>query len=77
MTPKETEVQADGFAELVVTEPDKTTTLAVIIVLGLLAISVVVGGIVLAMSDRGMPDALIAIGSAAAGAVGTVLVRAR
>lgn len=45
----------------------------VIGVLGLLALAVVVGGIVLALDDKSLPGELIAIGSAAAGAVGGIL----
>lgn len=49
------------------------TVRMVIAVLGLLALSVVVGGIILALSDKALPGELIAIGSAAAGAVGGIL----
>lgn len=49
------------------------TVRLVIAVLGLLALSVVIGGIVLALDDKGLPGELIAIGSAAAGAVGGIL----
>lgn len=49
------------------------TVQAVIGVLGLLALSVVIGGIYLAAVDRSLPGELIAIGSAAAGAVGGIL----
>lgn len=52
---------------------DKTTVNLVIGVLGLLALSVVVGGIVLAMADKALPGELIAMGSAAAGAIGGIL----
>lgn len=54
-------------------EGTQGTVRMVIGVLGLLALSVVVGGIVLAMSDKSLPGELIAIGSAAAGAVGGIL----
>jgi NADPH-dependent curcumin reductase CurA len=54
---------------------DQSTVRLVIGVLGLLAFTVVAGGIVLALSDRSIPEALIAMGSAAAGAVGSILAR--
>lgn len=44
-----------------------------IVALALLALAVVVGGIALAFSDRGLPGELIAIGSAAAGAIAGIL----
>lgn len=49
------------------------TVRMVIGVLGLLALAVVVGGIILALDDKSLPGELIAIGSAAAGAVGGIL----
>lgn len=49
------------------------TVRLVIAVLGLLALAVVVGGIVLAISDRSLPGELIAIGAAAAGSVAGIL----
>lgn len=52
---------------------DQKTVRLVISILGLLAFATVVGGICLAFSDRGLPGELIAIGSAAAGAVGGIL----
>jgi hypothetical protein len=52
---------------------DQKTVRLVITILGLLAFSTVVGGICLAFTDRGLPGELIAIGSAAAGAVGGIL----
>ena len=51
----------------------QSTVRLVIAVLGLLALAVVVGGIVLALDDKTLPGELIAIGSAAAGAVGGIL----
>lgn len=54
---------------------DAFTIRLVIIVLGALALSVVVGGIYLVSTDHQIPDALIAIGSAAAASVGTILAR--
>lgn len=54
---------------------DQSTVRIVIAVLGLLALAVVVGGIVLALDDKALPGELIAIGSAAAGAVGGILSR--
>lgn len=50
-----------------------STVRTVIAVLGLLAFAVVVGGIALAWVDKGLPGELIAIGSAAAGAVAGIL----
>lgn len=52
---------------------DQSTVRIVIGVLGSLALAVVVGGIVLALNDKSLPGELIAIGSAAAGAVGGIL----
>lgn len=52
---------------------DQKTVRLVIGILGLLAFATVVGGICLAFTDRGLPGELIAIGSAAAGAVGGIL----
>lgn len=54
---------------------DQSTVRLVIGVLGLLAFTVVAGGIVLAITDRSIPEALIAMGAAAAGAVGSILAR--
>lgn len=51
----------------------QSTVRMVIGVLGLLALAVVIGGIVLALDDKSLPGELIAIGSAAAGAVGGIL----
>lgn len=48
---------------------------AVVVFLGLLAVLVVVGGVVLTFDGKTIPDALIAIGSAAAGSLGTILAR--
>lgn len=53
----------------------QSTVRLVIGVLGLLALAVVLGGIVLALDDKALPGELIAIGSAAAGAVGGILSR--
>lgn len=52
---------------------DRLTERMVIITLGLLAGTVVVGGIYLTAIDRSLPGELIAIGSASAGAVGGIL----
>lgn len=52
---------------------DQSTVRIVIAVLGSLALAVVIGGIVLALNDKSLPGELIAIGSAAAGAVGGIL----
>lgn len=54
---------------------NQRTVLLVISVLGVLALAVVIGGIVLALDDKSLPGELIAIGSAAAGAVGGILSR--
>ena len=51
----------------------RTTVLAVVISLGLIAVIVVAGGIVLAGLDKTIPDALIAIGAGASGALAGVL----
>lgn len=53
----------------------QSTVRLVIGVLGLLALAVVIGGFALAMTDRSIPESLIAIGSAAAGAVAGILAR--
>ena len=45
------------------------TIYMVISVLGMLALSVVIGGIVLTLNDKDLSGELIAIGSAAAGAI--------
>lgn len=45
--------------------------------LGLIAAIVVVGGIVLALSDKTIPEALVAIGSGAAGALASLLAATR
>lgn len=50
-----------------------STVRMVIVALGLLALAVVVGGIALAWVDKGLPGELIAIGSAAAGAIAGIL----
>lgn len=52
-----------------------TVVLIVVVVLGLLAFAVVVGGIYLTAIDKSLPGELIAIGSAAAGAVGGILAK--
>lgn len=54
---------------------DALTIRIVILVLGAIALSVVLGGIYLVSTDHQIPDALIAIGSAAAASVGTILAR--
>lgn len=54
---------------------DQSTVRVVIAVLGALALSTVIGGIALAFSDRTLPGEIIAMGSAAAGAVGGILSR--
>lgn len=53
----------------------QSTVRAVIITLGLLALFVVGGGIYLTAQDKSLPGELIAIGSAAAGAIGGILSR--
>lgn len=53
-----------------------TTRIATILV-GLIALAVVVGAIVLPLADKTIPDALIAIGSAAGGALAALIVPAR
>jgi hypothetical protein len=50
-----------------------TVVLVVIISLALLAFAVVIGGIYLTAIDRSLPGELIAIGSAAAGALAGIL----
>lgn len=52
---------------------DNTTVRLVIATLALLAFAVVVGGIYLTAIDKSLPGELIAIGSAAAGAVAGIL----
>lgn len=46
-----------------------------IVILGLVALTCLVGGIVLSLDDKALPDAFIAIGSSAATAVGFVITR--
>lgn len=52
---------------------DNTTVRIVIGTLALLAFTVVVGGVYLTANDKALPGELIAIGSAAAGAVAGIL----
>lgn len=54
---------------------DQSTVRLVIGVLGVLALTVVIGGIVLVMDEKSMPDALIAMGSVSVGAVAGILAR--
>lgn len=54
---------------------DQLTVRLVVVGLALIALAVVAGGIVLALDDRTIPDALVAIGSGAAGALGGILAR--
>lgn len=54
---------------------DRPTVRIVVAVLGIIAVAVVLGGIWLAADDKALPDALIAIGSGAAGAVAALLAR--
>lgn len=54
---------------------DRTTVRLVIAALACLALAVVVGGIYLTAIDKSLPGELIAIGSAAAGAIGGILSR--
>ena len=53
----------------------QSTVRLVISALGLLALFVVGGGIYLTAQDKSLPGELIAIGSAAAGAIGGILSR--
>lgn len=55
----------------------RTTVLAVVIGLVLIAFTVVAGGIVLTGMDKQVPDALIAIGAGASGALAGVLASTR
>ncbi len=54
---------------------DRITIRAVVAILGLVAVSTMIGGFVLAYASKTIPDALIALGSAALGSVGTLLAR--
>lgn len=54
---------------------DKFTIRAVVVILGIVSIIVVVGGILLTLDGKTIPDAIIAIGSAAIGSVSTLLAR--
>lgn len=47
----------------------------VVIVLGVVGLAVVIGGLVLAYQGKAIPDALIALGSGAIGAVSALLAR--
>lgn len=51
----------------------QSTVRTVILVLGALALLVVAGGVYLAANDKSLPGELIAIGSAAAGAIAGIL----
>lgn len=53
----------------------KLTVNMIVAFLGLTAILTIVGGFVLSMADKSIPDALIALGSAGLGALGTLLAR--
>ena len=55
--------------------PSKLTINLVVGILGIIAILVVIGGIVLTLDDKTIPDALIAIGSGAATGVAALLAR--
>lgn len=48
---------------------DRLSELVIAIVLGSIALSVVIGGIVLALRDKTLTDALIGLGSVAVGAL--------
>lgn len=67
------------FTDLIVaagtTSTDRWTVRAVTVGLALLALLVVAGGIVLALDDKEIPEALVAIGSGAAGALAALLAR--
>lgn len=52
---------------------DQKTVRLVIIMLGLIGVAVVVGGIVLAIDSKTVPDALVAIGAGAVASVGSIL----
>lgn len=54
---------------------DRNVTIA-LIALALVALTVVIGGVALALNDKALPGELIAIGSGAAGAIaGVVAIR--
>ena len=55
----------------------KTTVLAVVIGLALIALVVVAGGIVLAAMDKEVPQSLVVIGAGASGALAGVLASTR
>lgn len=55
--------------------PDRWTVRLVAAGLALTALVVVIGGVWLAASDHALPEALVAIGSGAAGALGALLAR--
>lgn len=54
---------------------EQRTILAVIIFLGTLSLLVVGGGVFLTATDHAIPDALIAIGGGAVGALSSILAR--
>ena len=54
---------------------DTLTIRLVVLVLGGVALLTVIGGILLALNDKQLPDALVAIGSGAVGAVAALLAR--
>lgn len=56
---------------------DRKTVLAVVILLGFLAIACVAGAVILVAFDKSVPDGLWTIGAGAAGALGAVLASTR
>ncbi len=55
----------------------KTTVLAVVVFLGLVSLSIVIGGILLAADSKTVPSELVAMGSAALGALAGILSSSR
>jgi hypothetical membrane protein len=60
--------------EIVVAPPDPWIYRIVVIVLGIVVLSVVIGGVLLAIASKEVPQGILAIGSAAAGGLVGLLV---
>ncbi len=63
---------AGGISTIDITKENKWFYLLVVIFLGLTTISAVIGTIILACYGKAIPNALVAIGSVAVGALGTI-----
>lgn len=52
---------------------DAATQKIALLILGLIALAVVIGGLVLTNNDKTLPDALLALGSVAVGAIAGII----